>query len=75
MRKEVLKFARLLSLATCFAPMEFFCNEAILINYGRGGGPEVCKILSLDTCFCCNGTFLSFSLITVREEVLKFARI
>ena len=70
MRKEVLKFARLLSLATCFAPMEFFCNEAILINYSRGGGPEVCKNLSLVTCFCCNGTFSNGEILTNHSERL-----
>ena len=70
MRKEVLKFASLLSLATCFAPMKFFCNEAILIHYSKGGGHGVCKNLSLATCFCCNGTFSNEEILTNRSERL-----
>lgn len=61
MREEVLEFVRLLALAA----LELSSNEAILINYSEG----VCKTLIALL------QWKRISLITVREEVLEFARL
>ena len=41
--------------------MEFFST---LPDFGEGGGPGVCEVLGLVSCFCCNGVALS------TEEIL-----
>ena len=66
-RKEVLEFARLVSLIIYFAALELFFNKTILTNQSKGGGPGFYESLSFVTCLFYNNLMKRYSLIIYSE--------
>ena len=65
--------------SSCLESVEVRCNGVVfstLPDFGEGGGPGVCEVLGLVSCFCCNGVALSTEevlplLVLSTEEILS----